>query len=133
MVRMNLDPFGIPLASKDSPNPTFRFIVWFIVILNVLEIFFHSIWNILLLFENLYLVVITWMTRRFVRKQFDIPQQCHCEDFYCALCCRMCVIMQLARHTADYDVEHAHPCTEDGLLPRQRNRQRRSTTEETHS
>merc|ERR1712038_1274812 len=59
-------------------------------------------------------------TKRIVREQNEIPEtRCvGCEDFCCAFWCGCCTVSQLARQTADYDVEDARFFTNDGLPPK---------------
>jgi len=65
----------------------------------------------------LYLVT---KVRGIVRAQNNIPEtRCiGCEDFCCSFWCSCCTVSQLARQTADYDVEDARFFTSDGLSPK---------------
>ena len=65
----------------------------------------------------IYMMIAIIRTRQAVRSKFAIPEQCcpGCEDALCAICCGCCTIMQMSRHTADYETYAAQCCTEDGL------------------
>jgi hypothetical protein len=56
-------------------------------------------------------------TRRAIREKHAIPEQTcvGCEDVVCVACCGCCTVVQMSRHTADYDKYPAHCCTETGL------------------
>jgi len=63
-------------------------------------------------------VLITMMrVRKFVREKYQIPEQrcIGCEDCCCSFWCTCCTASQLARQTADYDVEEAYFFSNDGL------------------
>jgi Cys-rich protein (TIGR01571 family) len=59
--------------------------------------------------------------RKAVRARDGIPEtRCiGCEDFCCGLWCSCCTVAQLARQTADYDVEDGRLFTNDGLPPKE--------------
>jgi Cys-rich protein (TIGR01571 family) len=67
----------------------------------------------------LYILVATIRTRAYIRDKYAIPEQsCRgCEDCCCSFWCGCCTIMQMMRHTADYDKYDAVCCTETGLPP----------------
>jgi len=71
------------------------------------------------LFFFIYTLVIITRTRKAIRQKYEIPEaHCYgCEDFCCALWCGNCASAQMARQTADYDVERAQCCTSTGLAP----------------
>jgi len=70
-------------------------------------------------FFFIYTLLIITRTRKAIRQKYDIPEShCHgCEDFCCAFWCANCTSAQMARQTADYDVERAQCCTNTGLSP----------------
>jgi len=65
-----------------------------------------------------YFIVAVMRTRKFIRNKYEIPEEsCKgCEDLACASCCSCCVIMQMARHTTDYEVHDAACCTPNGIV-----------------
>jgi Cys-rich protein (TIGR01571 family) len=62
-----------------------------------------------------FMSIIIIRTRQAVRAKYIIPQQCCCEDAVCAICCGCCTIMQMSRHTADYEKYEAPCYTETGI------------------
>jgi Cys-rich protein (TIGR01571 family) len=70
---------------------------------------------------GVFMLVVLTITRKVVRERYQIPEtRCvGCEDVCCALWCGCCTVSQLARQTADYDVEDAQFFTPDGLASRQ--------------
>jgi Cys-rich protein (TIGR01571 family) len=69
---------------------------------------------------GLYTLVVMIKARAAVRHRFGIPTQStfgFMEDCCCAFWCGCCTISQLARQTADYDVDDGICCSSDGLRP----------------
>ena len=62
-----------------------------------------------------YMSIIIIRTRQAVRAKYIISQKCCCEDAACAVFCGCCTIMQMSRHTADYEKYDAPCCTETGI------------------
>ena len=64
-----------------------------------------------------YMIIAIIRTRQAIRSKYAIPEQSFpgCEDAVCAVYCGCCTIMQMSRHTADYDTYEAQCCSEDGL------------------
>ena len=64
-----------------------------------------------------YIMTAIIRTRQAVRSKYAIPEQCcpGCEDAVCAFCCGCCTIMQMSRHTADYEKYEAPCCSETGI------------------
>ena len=63
-----------------------------------------------------YIILTLCKTRRWIRRRYNIPENCgSCSDCCCACCCPCCVVCQLGRHTAHYDEYPAHCCTDTGL------------------
>ena len=60
-------------------------------------------------------IIIIIRTRQAVRAKYIISQQCCCEDAACAIFCGCCTIMQMSRHTADYEKYEAPCCSETGI------------------
>jgi Cys-rich protein (TIGR01571 family) len=78
--------------------------------------------NMLHLLFTVYFVFILTRTRAHVRRAYDIPEEgpliWGCEDCCCAFWCTLCVITQMARHTADYSTYRADYCSDTGLSER---------------
>ncbi|EJK44678.1 hypothetical protein THAOC_36764 [Thalassiosira oceanica] len=54
-------------------------------------------------------------TRLHIRERSGIPEKISGEDCCCATFCQPCTVMQMARHTADYETCAARYCSETGL------------------
>ena len=83
-------------------------------------------WMGITLFQlTLIRIYVVLKTRRHIRERSGIPEtscQCcevcgsgGCEDCCCAKYCHLCVITQMARHTAEYETYKAQCCSETGL------------------
>mmetsp|Transcript_14732 Transcript_14732/g.21782 ORF Transcript_14732/g.21782 Transcript_14732/m.21782 type:complete len:269 (-) Transcript_14732:260-1066(-) len=81
---------------------------WQIIVNNVLNLSF-----------GLYTLIVLTKLRAAVRERYSIQEECcaGCEDCCCAFWCGCCTVAQLARQTADYDVQRAKCCTDTGLEP----------------
>jgi Cys-rich protein (TIGR01571 family) len=69
---------------------------------------------------GLYTLVVLIKARAAVRHRFGIPTQTcfgFMEDCCCVFWCGCCTVSQLARQTADYDVDDGICCSYDGLRP----------------
>jgi len=71
----------------------------------------------------LYFFILTCRTRRAIRHQFRIRETtcccCRgCEDFCCTYWCTGLTVMQMARHTADYETYTASCCSKTGVAAR---------------
>ena len=80
----------------------------------------HNIMTVLNVAYWVYVIVLLIRTRMAIRSKYAIPTQCcHgcCEDVVCAICCGGCTIMQMMRHTANYEKYAGQCCTENGLSP----------------
>uniref|UniRef100_A0A7S2IA07 Uncharacterized protein n=1 Tax=Helicotheca tamesis TaxID=374047 RepID=A0A7S2IA07_9STRA len=66
---------------------------------------------------GLYTLFVLIKLRRAVREKDEIPEKrCKgCEDCCCVFWCGCCTVAQLARQTADYDVQEATCCSDTGL------------------
>mmetsp|Transcript_14261 Transcript_14261/g.20000 ORF Transcript_14261/g.20000 Transcript_14261/m.20000 type:complete len:219 (-) Transcript_14261:269-925(-) len=75
--------------------------------------------NLSVALAPLYAFIVLVRLRRAVRKKYSIrDERCSsCEDCCCALYCGCCTVAQLARQTADYEVQRASCCTDTGLKP----------------
>ena len=62
-------------------------------------------------------IYVVLKTRRHVRERSGIPETscAGCEDCCCAAWCGCCVVTQMARHTAEYEMYAAQCCSETGL------------------
>jgi Cys-rich protein (TIGR01571 family) len=83
--------------------------VGFYVVYYIRQILGYAFW--------FYFVIAAVRTRRAIREKHAIPEQTcvGCEDVVCVACCGCCTVMQMSRHTADYDKYPAQCCTETGL------------------
>lgn len=67
-----------------------------------------------------YMMIAIVNTRQYIRTKYAIREGSSCrgmEDCCCAFWCQCCTIMQMARHTADYETYNASCCTTTGLPP----------------
>jgi len=80
---------------------------------------FYFLRGVLHLAFFIYMLIAVANTRRYIRNKYAIREQsCQgMEDCCCACWCNCCTIMQMARHTADYDTYQARCCTSTGLPP----------------
>ena len=62
-------------------------------------------------------IYIVLKTRQYIRQRSGIPEtSCQgCEDCCCATFCQCCAVMQMARHTAEYETYAGQCCSETGL------------------
>lgn len=64
-----------------------------------------------------YIMIATARTRRIIRKTYKIrtsmpcDDDCGSDDFCCSVCCFVCTVGQMARHTNDYDVYPVDHCS----------------------
>lgn len=80
----------------------------------------HLLHSSLLLLYALYLIYLLIRVRRHVRDRDGIPEERYCgkfEDCCMAWLCPCCTVSQLARQTANYDIEIGYFLTQDGLAP----------------
>mmetsp|Transcript_14256 Transcript_14256/g.19992 ORF Transcript_14256/g.19992 Transcript_14256/m.19992 type:complete len:212 (-) Transcript_14256:644-1279(-) len=75
--------------------------------------------KVLILTFAIYVLTVLTKLRRAVRAKYSIPEErcLGCEDLCCSLWCTPCTAAQLARQTADYEVQHAQCCTSTGFEP----------------
>lgn len=80
---------------------------------------YSILYNILVLTYSLFMIYLVTKVRREVRRRHEIPEErcIGCEDVVCAALCGCCTVSQLARQTADYDVDEGQFLTPDGLAP----------------
>ena len=66
---------------------------------------------------GIFSIYIILKTRQHIRERSGIPEtSCQgCEDCCCAAWCGCCTVMQMARHTAEYETYAAQCCSETGL------------------
>ena len=79
----------------------------------------HQVFYILLSVPmSIYGVMVVVKLRAAVRAKFNIPtgRLGSMEDFCYVFLCNCCVLIQLARQTADYDIERPSCCSSNGLL-----------------
>ena len=112
MTRLKLDWLARPASDEDVKN-TFKITVG-IFIVYILS----TMYNFVSFIYGVFLVVVLTIVRKMVREKYQIPEQrfIGCEDFCCAFWCSCCTISQLARQTADYDVNEGAFFTNDGLV-----------------
>ena len=126
MTRLRLNGLGHP-GSVRTVAGTFPSVL----ILSILLLLFSFTPLVAFMFL-VYAVVLTMRTRRAVREKYAIPpsESSPWEDCCCALFCRPCVVMQMARHTADYTQHPAACCTKTGLRHKKTQRPTTEPTEE---
>jgi Cys-rich protein (TIGR01571 family) len=75
------------------------------------------LYNFVMLVYTVYLVYLVAMVRKKVRERDQIAEETciGCEDVVCAFWCGCCTISQLARQTADYELDNAQFLAPDGL------------------
>ena len=132
-----------PSSSKSGFRSTFRNIVVFFFIFGLYDAFvapplwdatitddggvsiqqqvspvWHQILYLLIsLPMSIYGLLVVVRLRGAIRAKYGISVGClgRFEDFCCVCCCNCCVLAQMARQTADYDVEQAACCTPSGM------------------
>jgi len=78
-------------------------------------------------------VFVLMKLRRKVRQAYKISQSCPCcEDLCCAVFCGCCTVAQLARQTADYEIDRAYCCTDTGLAEGFMERQEQQQQQQQH-
>lgn len=123
--RLKLNWSGNP-APAGEWSKTFKTMAYLTVTFMILSLILSppspkeegSVWYNLLNFSyGLLMLVILSRVRKIVRTQNGIPEmRCiGCEDVCCAFWCVCCTVSQLARQTADYDIEDARFFTNNGL------------------
>jgi len=128
MTRLKLDWSAKPAPAGEWMK-TFKIMAYITIIYTVLYIFLSPatpddpapLFSCISFAYGVFTLVVVTRTRRIVREQNEIPEtRCvGCEDFCCAFWCGCCTVSQLARQTADYDVEDACFFTNDGLPPKE--------------
>eukprot|EP00557_Chaetoceros_sp_GSL56_P014335 CAMPEP_0176477746 /NCGR_PEP_ID=MMETSP0200_2-20121128/801_1 /TAXON_ID=947934 /ORGANISM="Chaetoceros sp., Strain GSL56" /LENGTH=251 /DNA_ID=CAMNT_0017873605 /DNA_START=201 /DNA_END=956 /DNA_ORIENTATION=+ len=75
------------------------------------------LYNILVFVYSMFMIYLVTKVRREVRRRNEIPEErcIGCEDIVCAAFCGCCTVSQLARQTADYDMDEGQFMTPDGL------------------
>jgi Cys-rich protein (TIGR01571 family) len=121
LTRLGLNWKGKPATPEEMKQTTSIMIVCFIVYTIVIICFGESTgsWTSLLqLVYGVYILVMLMRLRKLIRTKYQIPEhRCiGCEDLCCAFWCGCCTISQLARQTADYDVEDATFFTSTGVV-----------------
>jgi len=139
MTRLKMDWAGHVSRSPDEWKKTFRtlmligifkFLVFddqFLLFDNRHEYYgdhpheFHPLHAALLILYVLYLIYLLTRVRKYIRDRDGIPNDHHfCgkyEDCCMAYFLPCCTVSQLARQTANYDIEIGHFMTQDGLAP----------------
>lgn len=116
--------------AKDAPanewKNTFRTMIYITLGYIVLNLIlspadpddYSVLYNILVFIYSVFMIYLVTKVRREVRRRHEIPEeQCiGCEDVVCAAFCGCCTVSQLARQTADYDLDEGQFMTPDGLL-----------------
>lgn len=134
MTRLKVGWLGLP-GRQHRFNDTFRIsllLSMFVVIINCLLYYLpHSkfvfggfsllqvvLFGVFNTFVSIYFIVNTVITRRRLRERYMIPTEHSCGRFEDALFtfpCSFLVLMQMHRHTADYDTYSAQCCSSNGL------------------
>jgi len=136
MTRLKLDWLARPASDEDFKK-TFKITVGIFIVYTLFGMFFspsidvstevdddriiaendNSVYNFVNFIYGVFLVVVMTVVRKMVREKYQIPEQrcIGCEDFCCAFWCSCCTVSQLARQTADYDVNEGAFFTNDGL------------------
>lgn len=128
MTRLKLDWLARPAPGQEYYK-TFRIMLWITITYIIFSTIFspsspddqpHAIYNIVGLAYSIFMLVIMMKVRRNIRDDYQIPEErcVGCEDFCCVFWCHCCTVSQLARQTADYDIEDARYFTNDGLRQR---------------
>lgn len=65
-----------------------------------------------------YVALLLYRTRRHVRRRYHIAEACCCEDCCCVVACPWPAVVQLSRHTGDWQRYQAACCSETGLEER---------------
>ena len=125
MTRLKLDWLARPASDADFKQ-TFKIMSSIFVIYAVVSTFLSPvdpeeptpIYSLINFIYGVFLLVITTQVRKIVRERYHIPEQrcIGCEDFCCAFWCSCCTLSQLARQTADYDMDEAAFFTNDGIV-----------------
>mmetsp|Transcript_2894 Transcript_2894/g.5781 ORF Transcript_2894/g.5781 Transcript_2894/m.5781 type:complete len:269 (+) Transcript_2894:148-954(+) len=81
---------------------------------------FWSIYSVNIAFSlalGVFSIYVILKTRRYIRESSGIPEEsCQgCEDCCCATWCGCCTVLQMARHTAEYETYAGQCCSETGL------------------
>jgi Cys-rich protein (TIGR01571 family) len=78
---------------------------------------YSVLYNILVFVYSVFMIYLVTKVRREVRRRHEIPEErcIGCEDVVCAAFCGCCTVSQLARQTADYDLDEGQFMTSDGL------------------
>ncbi|KAL7536682.1 hypothetical protein ACHAXR_007331, partial [Thalassiosira sp. AJA248-18] len=96
----------LQLAAVDEYGPTDQYFY----VLNVRDL--------LALSFRLFLFVLVCKTRKRIREKYSIPEEHKCdgfEDCCCAYWCTCCTLVQMARHTDDYETYAGLCCSEAGM------------------
>ena len=132
MTRLKLDWLARPATDEDFKK-TFKITVGIFIVYNLFNMIFgpsfeeedgfisesdNPVYNFVSLIYGIFFLVIMTIVRKIVREKYQIPEQrcIGCEDFCCAFWCSCCTVSQLARQTADYDVNDGAFFTNDGLV-----------------
>lgn len=75
------------------------------------------LYNLVVLVYTVFWVYLLVTVRKAVRERDNIREErcVGCEDLVCAVFCGCCTVSQLARQTADYELDEGHFFTPTGL------------------
>jgi Cys-rich protein (TIGR01571 family) len=127
MTRLKMDWLAKDAAAGGEWKHTFRTMIYITLGYFLLNLIlspadpdeYSVFYNILVLVYSVFMIYLVTKVRREVRRRNEIPEEkcVGCEDVVCAAFCGCCTVSQLARQTADYDLDEAQFLTPDGLAP----------------
>jgi Cys-rich protein (TIGR01571 family) len=125
MTRLKLD-----WLAKDAPTGvwkgTFRRMLYITIGYFILDMILSPvdprdpsspIFNVFVMAYTVFVIYLMTVVRRRIRQRDHIPEErcIGCEDVVCAVFCGCCNVSQMARQTADYDLDEGRFFTSDGL------------------
>jgi Cys-rich protein (TIGR01571 family) len=124
MTRLKLD-----WLAKDAPEAwkgTFRRMIYITIGYFILNMILSPVdpqdpcspmFNVVVFIYTLFMIYLMAVVRRRIRQRDQIPEErcIGCEDVVCAAFCGCCTVSQMARQTADYDLDEGRFFTSDGL------------------
>jgi len=125
MTRLRLD-----WLANDAPDGawkgTFRRMLYITIGYVILNVFLSPVdpqdpcsllFNIVVFIYTVFVIYLMTVVRRRIRERDQIREErcIGCEDVVCAAFCGCCTVSQMARQTADYDLDEGRFFTPDGL------------------
>lgn len=123
MTRLKLNWIGDE-APVEEWTKTFRNLVYGTVIYAVLSTIFaptnasedsSPVGNLVNFIYTIYSIIVMMKVRKLVRMKNNIPEEIPYEDCLASTFCGCCTVSQLARQTANYDVEEGDFFSPNGL------------------